>query len=107
MDEVSAKDSDSKIVELFTSSKGFAHNHRKSRGFSIIDKTWLCRSLLPQSIVVRAASNINTSTRRIDNVHFHFCHNSIFRAGIADGWEFEIRPQEPLLGFLIKINNKN
>jgi hypothetical protein len=29
------------------------------------------------------------------------------RAGIADGWEFEIHPPEPLPGFLIKINIKN
>jgi len=29
------------------------------------------------------------------------------RAGIADGWEFEIRPPEPLPGILIKINIKN
>jgi hypothetical protein len=29
------------------------------------------------------------------------------RAGIADGGEFYIRPQEPLPGFLIKLNIKN
>ena len=29
------------------------------------------------------------------------------RAGIADGWEFEIRPPELLPGFLIKLNIKN
>jgi hypothetical protein len=29
------------------------------------------------------------------------------RAGIADGWEYEIRPPEPLLGFLLKININN
>jgi hypothetical protein len=28
------------------------------------------------------------------------------RTGIADGWEFEIRPLELLPGFLIKLNNK-
>jgi len=33
--------------------------------------------------------------------------NSRQGAGIADGWESEIRPPELLRGFLIKINNKN
>jgi hypothetical protein len=28
------------------------------------------------------------------------------RTGIADGWEFEIRPPKLLPGFLIKLNNK-
>jgi hypothetical protein len=33
----------------------------------------------------------------------YFCQ----RTGIADGWEFEIRPPELLPGFLIKLNIKN
>jgi hypothetical protein len=30
-------------------------------------------------------------------------HNCLQRTGIADGWEFEIRPPEPLPGLLIKL----
>jgi hypothetical protein len=37
----------------------------------------------------------------------HVKQNFLQRAGIADGWEYEIRPPEPLLGFLLKININN